>query len=113
MESTVGDLIQPEGWMPWAGTFALDTLWYAEFANRGPRTVTNGMVEGLPGCDRATVEKFATGPFLQGDTWLGTIRYSLLPLLEHIMKTGCEDVWMVTFSLLAFTTNMSACLQLL
>ncbi|GKU96093.1 hypothetical protein SLEP1_g9370 [Rubroshorea leprosula] len=73
---TLGDLIQPEGWMPWAGSFALNTLWYAEFADRGPGAATNGRVKwkGYQGViDRATAEKFTAGPFLQGDIWLGTI----------------------------------------
>ncbi|KAK8703993.1 hypothetical protein V6N13_047629 [Hibiscus sabdariffa] len=34
MQSQLDDIIAPEGWMPWNGNFALDTLWYAEFNNR-------------------------------------------------------------------------------
>ncbi|XWS08423.1 hypothetical protein CRYUN_Cryun40dG0001200 [Craigia yunnanensis] len=34
----IGDLIQPAGWLEWEGNFALDTLYYAEYANRGPGT---------------------------------------------------------------------------
>ncbi|KAE8671248.1 beta-glucosidase family protein [Hibiscus syriacus] len=36
MESTLGDLIRPEGWTPWAGSAFEDTLYYAEYNNRGP-----------------------------------------------------------------------------
>ncbi|CAA3016162.1 probable pectinesterase pectinesterase inhibitor 58 [Olea europaea subsp. europaea] len=36
MESYLDDLIQPQGWLPWNETFALETLFYAEFNNRGP-----------------------------------------------------------------------------
>ncbi|GLT91414.1 hypothetical protein SLE2022_093020 [Rubroshorea leprosula] len=74
METTIGDFIRPEGWMPWAGTFALDTLYYAEYANRGPAAATDQRVKwkGYQGViDRATAEKFTSGPFLQGNTWLG------------------------------------------
>lgn len=44
MESTLGDLIQPAGWMEWNGNFALDTLYYREYANRGPDAVTSRRV---------------------------------------------------------------------
>ncbi|GJV86797.1 pectinesterase-like protein [Tanacetum coccineum] len=35
MESVVDDFIQPDGWLPWQGTFALDTCFYGEYANVG------------------------------------------------------------------------------
>ncbi|CAK9160876.1 unnamed protein product [Ilex paraguariensis] len=36
METTLADFVQPAGWLPWAGNFALDTCNFAEYANRGP-----------------------------------------------------------------------------
>ncbi|KAF5743906.1 pectinesterase-like [Tripterygium wilfordii] len=33
MESVIGDVIKLEGWFPWEGNFALDTLYYANYAN--------------------------------------------------------------------------------
>ncbi|KAK3017987.1 hypothetical protein RJ639_002744, partial [Escallonia herrerae] len=36
MQSFIDTNIVPEGWSPWAGTYALDTCYYAEFSNRGP-----------------------------------------------------------------------------
>ncbi|GKE63738.1 pectinesterase-like protein, partial [Tanacetum coccineum] len=44
MESVLDDLIQPDGWMPWQGTFALDTLFYGEYANSGPGAVMDKRV---------------------------------------------------------------------
>ncbi|KAK8682075.1 hypothetical protein V6N13_054472 [Hibiscus sabdariffa] len=38
MQSQLDDIIRPEGWMPWNLNMYLDTLWYAEFGNRGPGT---------------------------------------------------------------------------
>uniref|UniRef100_A0A803KNY0 pectinesterase n=1 Tax=Chenopodium quinoa TaxID=63459 RepID=A0A803KNY0_CHEQI len=35
MESQIDDLIQPQGWLPWEGNFALDTLYYGEYNNVG------------------------------------------------------------------------------
>nr|GMC55786.1 putative pectinesterase/pectinesterase inhibitor 45 [Ipomoea batatas] len=37
MESEIGDLIDPEGFTPWSGDFALKTLYYAEFGEHRPR----------------------------------------------------------------------------
>ncbi|KAL0368211.1 UNVERIFIED_CONTAM: putative pectinesterase/pectinesterase inhibitor 28 [Sesamum calycinum] len=36
MQSNIGGFVAPEGWSVWQGTFALDTLYYAEYQNRGP-----------------------------------------------------------------------------
>ncbi|PIN19466.1 Pectinesterase [Handroanthus impetiginosus] len=45
METALGDFIQPAGWMPWSGNFALDTCYYREYANRGPGASTDKRVK--------------------------------------------------------------------
>ncbi|CAI9098417.1 OLC1v1035061C1 [Oldenlandia corymbosa var. corymbosa] len=35
MQSNISSAISPQGWLPWAGNFALDTLYYGEYMNRG------------------------------------------------------------------------------
>uniref|UniRef100_A0A7N0VB91 Pectinesterase n=1 Tax=Kalanchoe fedtschenkoi TaxID=63787 RepID=A0A7N0VB91_KALFE len=73
MESTIGDLIEPAGWMPWSGDFALDTLFYAEFANRGPGADTKARVKwkGYKLMrNRNEAVPYTTGPFIQGNLWL-------------------------------------------
>ncbi|KMZ76434.1 pectin methylesterase, family CE8 [Zostera marina] len=35
LQSYISGIIDPKGWMPWRGSFALDTLYYAEFKNTG------------------------------------------------------------------------------
>ncbi|GAB4859012.1 hypothetical protein Ancab_010482 [Ancistrocladus abbreviatus] len=73
MESTLADFIQPTGWMPWAGNFALDTLFYREYANRGPGASTARRVnwKGYAAItDRNQAMPFTAGPFLQGAQWL-------------------------------------------
>ncbi|KAA8528165.1 hypothetical protein F0562_035584 [Nyssa sinensis] len=73
MESTLGDFIQPAGWMPWAGTFALNTLDYREYANRGPGAGTAKRVRwrGFKVItNRNEALQFTAGPFLQGNQWL-------------------------------------------
>ncbi|KAL2922296.1 putative pectinesterase/pectinesterase inhibitor 58 [Bienertia sinuspersici] len=73
MESMLADFIQPVGWMPWAGNFALDTLYYAEYANRGPGADISGRVRWkgyhiLTTRDQAM--GFTVAPFIQGQQWL-------------------------------------------
>ncbi|XP_031485238.1 pectinesterase-like [Nymphaea colorata] len=73
MESTIGDLIQPAGWLPWDGDFALKTLYYAEYNNRGPGAQTSQRVK-WPGfhvlTSRKEVLQYTIGPFLDGTKWL-------------------------------------------
>ncbi|GAA0138511.1 esterase [Lithospermum erythrorhizon] len=42
--SNIGDLIDPAGWMEWSGDYALSTLYYGEFKNRGPGSNTSARV---------------------------------------------------------------------
>lgn len=73
METTLADFIQPAGWMPWQGNFALDTLFYREYANRGPGADTAERVKWKGYkviTDRNEVLPYTAGPFLQGDQWL-------------------------------------------
>ncbi|KAL8105548.1 putative pectinesterase/pectinesterase inhibitor 13 [Apium graveolens] len=73
MESMMGDFIQPVGWMPWQGTFALDTLFYREFNNRGPGANTAQRVKWRGYkvmTNRNEATPFTAGPFLQGDQWI-------------------------------------------
>ncbi|XP_073141526.1 putative pectinesterase/pectinesterase inhibitor 45 [Henckelia pumila] len=72
MESEIGDLIHPEGWMEWSGDFALKTLYYAEFNNKGAGSDTSGRVKwpGYKVIKKEDAMKFTVGPFLQGESWL-------------------------------------------
>lgn len=66
MESMIGNLIAPEGWLPWDGDFGLKTLTYAEFGNTGPGAGTNGRVKwpGYKVITKADAEKYTVEPFL-------------------------------------------------
>ncbi|CAL0325476.1 unnamed protein product [Lupinus luteus] len=71
MESEIDDFIHPEGWTPWAGNFALDTLYYAEFNNTGPGASTKARVKwpGYKIINKEVATKFTVGQFLKG-TWV-------------------------------------------
>ncbi|XP_062186142.1 probable pectinesterase/pectinesterase inhibitor 58 [Phragmites australis] len=72
MESTIGDLIKPEGWAEWMGDFGLKTLYYAEYANTGPGAGTSKRVTwpGYRVIDRPEATHFTAGVFIDGMTWL-------------------------------------------
>ena len=44
MNSDIGGFVDPTGWSVWAGIFALNTCYYAEFENVGPGSGTAGWV---------------------------------------------------------------------
>jgi len=84
MESTIGDVIKPEGWFPWSGNFALDTLYYAEYANRGPGAKLDKRVKwkGYRGAiARNEALQFTIDAFIQGSQW---IRESGVPMLAGL-----------------------------
>ncbi|XP_050210182.1 pectinesterase-like [Mercurialis annua] len=68
METQLGDFIQPEGWMPWAGSEFLDTLYYAEYSNRGPGANTARRIKWktLHFLTRNDAQQFTVGTFLPG-----------------------------------------------
>lgn len=73
MESTLGDFINPAGWMPWQGNFALDTCFFAEYANRGPGATTGRRVNWKGHkiiTNRAEAMSFTAVPFLKAQEWL-------------------------------------------
>ncbi|XP_008242146.1 PREDICTED: pectinesterase [Prunus mume] len=72
MDSTIEDLIHPDGWTPWQGDFALKTLYYAEYNNKGPGAKTDNRVKwsGYKVIDKQEAMKYTVGPFLKGNAWL-------------------------------------------
>ncbi|OEL16591.1 putative pectinesterase/pectinesterase inhibitor 41 [Dichanthelium oligosanthes] len=73
MQSEVDALVDPAGWMPWDGNFALGTLFYAEYNNSGPGADTSRRV-AWPGFHvlntTADAGNFTVGNMVLGDFWL-------------------------------------------
>ncbi|TKW12185.2 hypothetical protein SEVIR_5G021200v4 [Setaria viridis] len=73
MQSEVDALVDPAGWMPWDGDFALATLFYAEYNNSGPGADTSRRV-AWPGfhvlSSAADAGNFTVGNMVLGDFWL-------------------------------------------
>lgn len=73
MKTFLDSLINPAGWMPWSGDFALATLYYGEYQNTGPGSSTANRVKwgGYRVITSATeASKFAPGNFIAANSWL-------------------------------------------
>ncbi|KAL7178214.1 hypothetical protein ACSBR2_031379 [Camellia fascicularis] len=74
MNSQIDGVIDPTGWAPWAGTIHLDTLWYAEYNNRGPGSVQTQRVKwrGMQKISPQAAASFNPSKFIDGNTWIRT-----------------------------------------
>lgn len=74
MRSYMGPVIQPDGWLPWDGTFALDTLYYGEFENFGPGAGNvSARVPWSSEIPPGAVGMYSIQNFIEGDLWLPQI----------------------------------------
>ncbi|KAG6695200.1 hypothetical protein I3843_09G086200 [Carya illinoinensis] len=73
MQSYIGNHIDPAGWSVWSKDFALKTLYYGEYTNRGPGAGTSKRVN-WPGYHLITraeeAKKFTVAELIQGGNWL-------------------------------------------
>ncbi|KAG4173396.1 hypothetical protein ERO13_A11G056100v2 [Gossypium hirsutum] len=65
-------LINPNGWMPWKGDFALKTLFYGEFGNSGLGSIPLNRVPWSTQIPSQHVHTFSVQNFIQGDQWIPT-----------------------------------------
>lgn len=86
MESYIDGCISPNGWAPWAGTFGLDTLFYAEYGNRGPGAEQAGRVtwKGVKKLSRDQVMEFTPNVFFMGDKWISPTGAPYTPTLTAV-----------------------------
>lgn len=72
MQSYIDTLVNSAGWREWSGDFALSTLYYAEFSNKGPGSNTTGRVTwpGYRIINATDAGNFTVSSFLLGDDWL-------------------------------------------
>lgn len=67
---TMGELIHPEGWMPWDGDFALSTVYYGEYGNSGRGANVSERVPWSRLIPAERISTFTVRNFLQGDEWI-------------------------------------------
>lgn len=95
MESFISDVIRPEGYALWNGTYGIDTLFYSEFNNRGPGANKAKRVKwkGIKELTADQVQRYTPKEFIQADTWVPPtkIPYApgfLFPTKQGAKKTG-------------------------
>ncbi|KAJ6397464.1 hypothetical protein OIU77_018472 [Salix suchowensis] len=83
MESFIDDVIQPDGWLPWLGTFGLKTCWYTEFNNYGPGSSKVARVKwnGIKTIDRQHALDFTPERFFKGGAWIKATGIPYTPFL--------------------------------
>ncbi|XP_057998310.1 probable pectinesterase/pectinesterase inhibitor 51 isoform X3 [Hevea brasiliensis] len=65
-------LITADGWMPWSGDFALNTLYYGEYKNSGPGSNLSQRVTWSSQIPAEHVNTYSAQNFIQGDEWMPT-----------------------------------------
>ncbi|XP_019197357.1 PREDICTED: probable pectinesterase/pectinesterase inhibitor 40 [Ipomoea nil] len=89
MLSKIGSLIDPAGWLEWQGDFALKTLYYGEYKNKGPGADTSNRVTwaGYRIIKRAKVAKYFTAAnLIDGGDWL-PVTDPKIPYYPGLKKT--------------------------
>lgn len=73
MQSFIDDVIDPKGWLEWHAS--LDTIYYAEYDNRGPGAITTNRVKwgGYHIINRTEAEKFTVRNFISGEKWISSM----------------------------------------
>ncbi|XP_075516298.1 pectinesterase-like [Primulina tabacum] len=81
MHSYIDGFIDPEGWSPWAGTYGLNTLYYAEYQNRGAGSNLSHRVrwKGIKRITPQIAQSFTGGRLYQGDQWITSSGVSYSP----------------------------------
>ncbi|XP_031269634.1 probable pectinesterase/pectinesterase inhibitor 36 [Pistacia vera] len=73
IKTDLGRIIHPKGWTEWDGSFALSTLYYAEYLNTGAGAFTENRVN-WPGFrvlnSPQQASPFSVRRFIQGNSWI-------------------------------------------
>lgn len=73
MQSVLSDVVHPKGWHEWEGDFGVNTLYYAEYGNKGVGADTKGRIKwkGVEVIsDAVEAKQFTPGEFIAGGSWL-------------------------------------------
>ncbi|KAL1566632.1 pectinesterase [Salvia divinorum] len=63
-------IVTSDGWMPWDGEFALETLYYGEYKNVGAGSDTKGRVRWSSRIPAEHAASYSVANFIQGDQWI-------------------------------------------
>ncbi|KAF3434318.1 hypothetical protein FNV43_RR25421 [Rhamnella rubrinervis] len=90
MQSYIGDLISPNGWLEWNGSVGLDTLYYGEFENYGPGANTSNRVKwgGYNLMNVSQAMNFTVLNFTSASTWL---LQTDIPFYGGLLEKSSDD----------------------
>ncbi|RRT32498.1 hypothetical protein B296_00052906 [Ensete ventricosum] len=66
----LAEIVRPEGWEPWSGDFALQTLFYGEFGSSGPGANASARVPWSSQIPAEHLGIYSVENFIQGDQWI-------------------------------------------
>ncbi|CAD5179760.1 unnamed protein product [Musa acuminata subsp. malaccensis] len=66
----MGEVVMPEGWLPWREDFALSTLFYGEYGSSGPGANAAARVGWSSQIPSEHVGLYSVETFIQGDEWV-------------------------------------------
>ncbi|XP_062190397.1 probable pectinesterase/pectinesterase inhibitor 21 [Phragmites australis] len=91
IQNEIGGFIDPKGWLEWAGTFGLETLFYAEVDNRGPGADMSKRAK-WGGIKTVTYEEaqkeFTVETFIQGQQFIPKFGVPFIPGLLPQSQQG-------------------------
>ncbi|KAL6645732.1 hypothetical protein ACP70R_017340 [Stipagrostis hirtigluma subsp. patula] len=82
IQTEIAGFVDPQGWLPWHGDFALDTCYYAEVDNRGEGADTSERAKwkGVKKVSyKQAQEKYTVESFIQGQLWLPKLGVPFIP----------------------------------
>ncbi|XP_073134528.1 pectinesterase-like [Henckelia pumila] len=84
MQSNIDGFISPDGWSPWAGTYALDTCYYGEYQNHGAGSNLSQRVKwkGIKKITPQIANSFTGGKAYTDDLW---VKGSGVPYVPTLM----------------------------
>nr|XP_024358730.1 pectinesterase-like isoform X2 [Physcomitrium patens] len=78
----MSEIVQPQGWSPWKGQFALDTLMDAEYGSYGPGAANvSQRIAWSTQLSFQQAQRFSAQRLVQADSWLPAAAITYLPLV--------------------------------
>ena len=86
MQSNIEGFIDPTGWAPWMGTFALDTCYYGEYLNRGAGSNMANRVQwkGIKKITPQIANQWTGGVAYNGDEWIKQAGVPYVPTMMQV-----------------------------
>ncbi|XP_057806047.1 pectinesterase-like [Salvia miltiorrhiza] len=86
MHSDIGGFIDPTGWSPWTGDFAINTCYYGEYENKGAGSDTSGRVtwKGIKKITSKIAQSWTGGAAYGDDSWIKAAGVPYVPTMMQV-----------------------------